>query len=94
MPWTLMPPRAASVSAVVEIMSPKNAKNSHCSAVNASSSAEDIKRIVPAVKKVADRHKVPRRKKKPQPPGMRIKAPKRKKKTRARAKTGPSPYKE
>ena len=91
MPWTLMPPRAASVSTVVEIMSPKNAKIPHCSAVNASSSAEYIKRIVPAVKKVADRHEVSRRKKKPQPPGMRIK---RKKKTRARAKTGPSPYKE
>ena len=32
--------------------------------------------------------------KKVQPPGMRIKAPKRKKKTRARAVTGPSPFKE
>ena len=50
-----------------------------------------IRRTAPKGAKVADRPAVPKQKK-VQPPGMRIKAPKRK--TRARAETGPSPYKE
>ena len=81
-----------SVLTVVETTSPKNVKNQCCSAVNASSLAEDIKRILPTATKAVNRHKVPRKKKKLQPPGIRIKASKRKK--RARAKTHPSPYKE
>ena len=43
--------------------------------------------------KAAVRPAVPRQKK-AQPPEMRIKAPKRKKKIRARAMIGPSPFKE
>ena len=52
------------------------------------------RRTAPTVAKAADRLTVPRRKKKVQPPGMRIKASKRKKKIRARAVIGPSPFKE
>ena len=96
MPWTLILPEAATTSAstVVEMTLPKKARNPCCDAANASSLAEDIRRIVPAMAKVVDRYKVPRKKKKSQSPEMRIKAPKGKKKTRARAETGPSPFKE
>ena len=92
----MTPPRAAttSVLTVVEITSPNNVRNSHYSVVNASSLVKDIKRIAPTTEKVVDRHKVPRKKKKPPPPEMRIKAPKRKTRIRARTETGPSSYKE
>ena len=89
-----MPPGAAIVNAstAAENTSPKNARSQSCSAVNASSSAAVIRRTAPKGAKVAVRLAAPKEKK-VQPPGMRIKAPKRKKKTRARAETGPSPFK-
>ena len=52
-----------------------------------------IRKTAPKGAKAAIRLAAPRQKK-VQPPGMRLKAPKIKKKTRARAKTGPSPSKE
>ena len=52
-----------------------------------------IRRTAPEGAKAAIRLIVPRQKK-AQPPGMRLKALKTKRKTRARAETGPSPYKE
>ena len=61
--------------------------------VNASSSVVVIKRTAPEGAKAAVRLAAPRQKK-VRPPGMRIKAPKKKKKTRARAEIGPSPFKE
>ena len=95
MPWTSMPPGVAIVNAstVVENTLPKNARNQSCSAANASSSVAVIRRTAPEGAKAAVRLTAPRQKK-VQPPGMRIKAPKRKKKARARAVIGPSPSKE
>ena len=95
MPWILMSPRAAitSVSTAVESTSPKNAKSQSCSAASTNSLAAVIRRTAPIGARAAHRPTVPRQKK-AQPPGMRIKAPKRKKKTRARAEIGPSPSKE
>ena len=69
------------------------ARNQSCTAANANSSAVVTRRTAPIRVRVAIRLAA-LRPKKAQPPGMRIKAPKRKKKTRARARTGPSPYKE
>ena len=96
MPWTLMLPGVATISAstAAETTLPKNARSPCYSVANASSLAEDTKRTVLAVAKVAIRLAAPRKKKKAQPPGMRIKASKRKKKTRARVMIGPSPSKE
>ena len=90
-----MLPRAAIVNAstAAENTSPKNARSQSCSAANASSSAVVIRRTAPKGAKAAVRPTAPRQKR-AQPPGMRIKAPKRKKKTRARAVIGPSPSKE
>ena len=95
MPWTLMLPRAAitNASTVAENTSPKNVRSQSCSAVSASSLVAVIRRTASKGAKAAVRLAAPRQKK-AQPPGMRIKAPKRKKKTRARAVIGPSPYKE
>ena len=90
-----MLPGVATISAstAAETTLPKNARSPCYSVANASSLAEDTKRTVLAVAKVAIRLAAPR-KKKAQPPGMRIKASKRKKKTRARVMIGPSPSKE
>ena len=57
------------------------------------SSVAVIRRTAPVGAKVAIRPAAPRQKK-VQPPGMRIKVPKRKKRIRARAVIGPSPFKE
>ena len=90
-----MPPRVAitNASTAAENTSPKNARSQSCSAVNASSLVAVIGRTAPDGAKVAIRPTVPRQKK-VQPPGMRIKAPKRKKKIRARVVIGPSLFKE
>ena len=82
-----------SVSTAAESTLPKNAKNQSCSTASASSSAAVIRRTAPVRARAAVRLVAPRQKK-VQHPGMRLKAPKIKKKTRARAKTGPSPSKE
>ena len=82
-----------NASTVVESTSPKNARSQSCNVANASSLEAVIRRTAPEGAKAAIRLAVPKQRK-VQPPGMRIKASKRKKKTRARAVTGPSPYKE
>ena len=76
-----MPPGAAIVNAstAAENTSPKNARSQSCSGANASFSAAVIRRTAPVRVKVAIRLAVPRQKR-VQPPGMKIKAPKRKKK--------------
>ena len=61
--------------------------------MSANSLAAVIRRTAPIEARVAIRLAVPRPKK-AQSPGMRLKAPKIKRKTRARAETGPSPFKE
>ena len=83
----------ANASTVAENTSPKSVRSQSCSAVNVNSLVAVIRRTAPIGVKAAVRLAVPRQKK-VQPPGIRIKAPKRKKKTRARAETDPSPYKE
>ena len=80
-------------STAVENTLPKNARSQSCSAANVNSSVAVIKRTAPIRAKAAVRLAAPRQKN-VQLPGMRIKAPKRKKKTRARAMTGSSPFKE
>ena len=89
-----MPPRAATINAstAVENTLPKNARSQNCSAANVNSSVAVVRRTVPVGAKAAVRLTAPRQKK-AQPPGMRLKAPKRKK-TRARAMIGPSLFKE
>ena len=77
----------------VENTSPKNVRSQSCSAVNVNSLAAVIRRTAPIGERAAIRLAGPRQKK-AQPPGMRLKAPKTKRKTKARTKTGPSPYKE
>ena len=90
-----MLPRVAIINAstATENTSPKNARSQSCSVANVNSLAAVIRRTAPIRAKAAVRPTVPRQKK-AQPPEMRIKAPKRKKKIRARAMIGPSPFKE
>ena len=90
-----MLPGAATTNAstAVEITLPKNARSQSCSAANASSSEAVIRKTAPEGAKAAVRPAAPRQKK-VQPPEMRLKALKTKRKIRARAMTGPSPYKE
>ena len=80
-----------NASTAAENTLPKNVRSQSYSAANANSSAVVIRRTAPVGPKAAIRPAAPRQKR-VQPPGMRIKAPKRKKKTRARAMIGPSPF--
>ena len=84
--------RALPRKRIVTNTLPRNARSQSCSVANANSLMAVIRKTAPIGAKVAVRPAVPKQKK-AQPPGIRIKAPKRKKKIRARAVIDSSPFK-